>query len=43
MEIDILDILDQELGPLMADNLDPEERLLAEELSDRGFRSKYGC
>ena len=40
-ETDILNILDKELGPLMVDNLDPEERLLAEGLSDRGFRSRY--
>ena len=40
-ETDIESILDKELGPLMVDNLDPEERLLAEGLSDRGFRSRY--
>ena len=39
-ETDILDILDKELGPLMSGKLDPEERLLEEELSDRGFRSR---
>merc|ERR1711934_547592 len=40
-ETDILDILDKELGPLMSGKLDPEERLLEEELSDRGFRSRW--
>ena len=40
-ETDIESILDKELAPLMVDNLDPEERLLAEGISDRGFRSKY--
>merc|ERR1712037_363207 len=40
-ETDIESILDKELAPLMVDNLDPEERLLAEGISDRGFRSKW--
>ena len=33
----ILDILNKELGPLMVGNLDPEERLLEEELAGRGY------
>merc|ERR1712018_654300 len=38
---DIKSILDKELGPLMSNNLDVEERLLAEGPTDRGWRSRW--
>merc|ERR1712061_820221 len=40
-ESDIEGILDKELGPLMADNLDAKDRLLAEGPTDRGWRSRW--